>query len=154
MPFGVQELMSMLGGMEGRGDTGGKGPSMGLQALASIMGQTAGAIAPGSLGARLGGIGTGLAQANILSAEQGSQLDMLTQFLGGLTVDQFNTPGLTVDPKTGALNVTGTTAAPDTQKTAQPAAQPSQLPAPVRDVSLEGGGTVTNSPFLERVRGR
>lgn len=146
-------LTNLLGGTptEGQPDQGAN-----YNALASLLGQLAGAVAPGTIGARLGGVGAQAGQANILAQQRAQQLEQLQQFLGGM--DQLTAPGTTTTGlkmgDDGGATFTGTipgvTPAADvtTPQTPVTAAPTATTPAPVQDVSLEGGRAATTSPFF------
>lgn len=103
--------------------------AMDLNVLSSVLGQVAQAVAPDSVGARLGQAGTQMAQAKLLAQKQQADRAALLQQLDALTGQGIQTQGVSVADD-GSLKVTGTAAprtgeveaaAPQTTQTAETA---------------------------------
>jgi hypothetical protein len=75
--------------------------------FAAMMGQLAGAIAPGSTGAALGQFGAQMGQAGTISQKQDQQKQQLIKILQGLTPEEYDTTGVKINPETGQLSISG-----------------------------------------------
>ena len=111
---GLQGLLSMLSGMGGGGQTqqgGDPSATMGQYGdmLSIMLGQLAGAVAPGTIGDRLGQVGAQQGQSRIAAGAAQDQQQQLVELLSGLTGSGVDTTGVKVGPD-GSLQVTGTAA--------------------------------------------
>lgn len=151
---GLQGLLSMLSGMGGGGQapTGGDPNATTGQygdMLSIMLGQLAGAVAPGTIGDRLGQVGAQQGQSRIAAGAAQDQQQQLVELLSGLTGSGVDTTGVKVGPD-GSLQVTGT-AAPttetvNTEQAGQVAQQAQTALAPV-GLTASGGGPQTVAPF-------
>lgn len=126
------------------------GRDMGNQ-LALLAGQLAGAIAPGSMGAALGQIGTELGQAKIAEQSGKTSQQAFLESLQGLTGDGVSTTGVTVGDD-GTLKITGTQA-PTENIASQETIQTGQNLKAIPDQPVaQGGQAGTANPFLESLK--
>ena len=109
-------------------------------ALSVLAGQLAGAIAPGTTGAALGGIGAQMAQSKVLAQEKQGQQQQLLQLVNQLTGEGAETTGLTVG-EGGELKFTGKVAPRTDEAQVQSSLDTQSAPA-------QGGGNQTANPFF------
>lgn len=147
----MSSMLGMLSG--GSGASAGSNPESGfsMDQFSNLIGQLAGAVAPGTTGARLGQVGSGLAQSNIAAGAAQDQQQQLIDMLSGLTGAGVDTTGVKIGPD-GTLQVSGT-AAPTTQdvNTEQAGQVAQAVPTALAPVGLTagGGGNQTVAPFAK-----
>lgn len=121
-------------------------------ALAILAGQLAGAIAPDTIGARLGQVGTQMGQSKILASDAEQKRQQMLDLINGLTGEGATTTSVKVTPE-GKLSFTGESSPnidnlqPTTQAATQP--QPQAQTQPVAPQISQGGGNQTANPFLQ-----
>lgn len=118
---------------------------MDINALASLAGQLAGAIAPGSSGAAMGQIGAQMAQGQVLAQQKQNQQQQLLQLVNQLTGEGAETTGLTVG-EGGELKFTGKVAPRTNETEIQSSLDTQSAPA-------QGGGNQTTNPFFNLLGG-